>query len=146
MQKAVLDRVAAGKLAIGYNIIGSYALESMSRHTDLALVLPKDYTLVMSRIAAIPARAPHPDAARLFLDYLLSRSGQQYLAKEDMPSVRSDVERPAGLEGASVPMRAIRVSPALLVDRDQLTRRYFLKRWNQAMEEPIDQSGALAAE
>ena len=91
--------------------------------------MPRDYTLVMSRIALIPAAATHPAAAKLFLDFLLSRQGQQFLAARSMPSVRTDVSIPEGLSAPGVPLRAIRVGPALLVDRDGLTRSYFLKRW-----------------
>ncbi len=125
--------VKTGKLALGYNIIGSYARDEVRHNPDLGMVLPRDYTLVMSRIALIPAAAPHPAAAPLFIDFLLSRRGQQFLAARSMPSVRSDVPIPEGLSSPGVPLRAIRVGPALLVDRDALTRRYFLKRWNTAL-------------
>ena len=37
------------------------------------MVIPDDYALVMQRLALIPKRAPHPETARRFLDYLLSR-------------------------------------------------------------------------
>ncbi|MDE2562429.1 MAG: ABC transporter substrate-binding protein [Sphingomonadales bacterium] len=139
--EAMLDDLAAGKLAIAYDVIGSYALEAKEQNPEIGIVLPKDFTLVMSRIAIIPAKAPHSDAARLFLDFLLSRAGQQYLAKADTPSVRPDVAIPQGLRPVNVPMRAIRVSPALLVDRDQLTRRYTLKRWNEAISPSQAQPG-----
>lgn len=125
--------VKAGKLALGYNIIGSYARDEVRHNPDLGMVMPRDYTLVMSRIALIPAAAPHPAAAKLFLDFLLSRAGQQFLAARSMPSVRADVPVPEGLSAPGVPLRAIRVGPALLVDRDALTRRYFLKRWYAAL-------------
>jgi iron(III) transport system substrate-binding protein len=129
----LMQAVRAGKIAIGYNIIGSYARDEVRHDPNLGMVLPRDYTLVMSRIALIPAAAPHPAAARLFIDFLLSRRGQQFLAARSMPSVRSDVPTPEGLSSPGVSLRAIRVGPALLVDRDALTRRYFLKRWNTAL-------------
>src|SRR3981081_4259328 len=41
---------------------------------------------------AILKRAPHPNAARLFLDFLLSREGQTlYVKTMGWPSARSDV-------------------------------------------------------
>jgi iron(III) transport system substrate-binding protein len=131
----LMQAVKAGQIAIGYNIIGSYARDEVRHSPDLGMVMPRDYTLVMSRIALIPAAAPHPAAARLFVDFLLSRKGQQFLAARSMPSVRGDVPSPEGLRAIGVPLRAIRVGPALLVDRDQLTRRYFLKRWQAALDE-----------
>src|SRR5260370_9001066 len=46
--------------------------------------------------AAILKRAPHPNAARLFLDFLLSREGQAlYVATRGWTSARPDVA-PAG--------------------------------------------------
>lgn len=132
--ESVIADVSAGRATIGYNVVGSYAAEEMRRNPNLAVVLPSDYTLVMSRIAIIPARAPHPGAARLFLDYLLSREGQRHLAERSMRSVRSDVPAPASLRSAGIPLRAIRVGPALLVLQDTLTQRHFKRRWQQAIE------------
>ena len=129
----VLQDVIAERAAIGYNIVGSYALGEAERHPELRLVIPRDYTLLMSRIAIIPAAARHPSAAKLFLDFVLSRQGQRHLADNNMPSVRADVSGPPTLQAPGVPLRAIRVGPALLVDQDRLTRQYFIKRWNAAL-------------
>lgn len=136
----LMAAVKQGQVAIGYNVIGSYARDEVRHSRNLGMIMPRDYTLVMSRIALIPAAAPHPAAARLFLDFLLSRRGQQFLAARSMPSVRADVPSPEGLSAPGVPLRAIRVGPALLVDRDELTRRYFLKRWYAALN-PGDAPG-----
>jgi iron(III) transport system substrate-binding protein len=133
----VLGAVKAGRAAIGYNIVGSFALGEVERDATLGMVLPTDYTLLMSRIAIIPAAAPHPSAAKLFLDFLLSQRGQTHLAKVDMPSVRSDVVNPPAFRPAGIRLRAIRVGPGLLVSQDGLTRRYFLKRWETALARPV---------
>lgn len=132
----VLDAVKAGRAAIGYNIVGSFALGEVERDATLGMMLPSDYTLLMSRIAIIPAAAPHPSAAKLFLDFLLSQRGQTHLAKVDIPSVRTDVVNPPALRPAGIRLRAIRVGPGLLVSQDGLTRRYFLKRWEAALARP----------
>lgn len=125
--------VASGRSAMAYDIVGSFALDQVRKNPTLGMVLPRDYTLLMSRIAIIPAAAPHPAAARLLLDFLLSRRGQTYLVDQDMPSVRADVPGPAALNPRGAPLRAIRVGPALLVNQDQLTRRQFLRRWRTAL-------------
>jgi iron(III) transport system substrate-binding protein len=127
----VIQDVSSGRAVIGYNALGSYALDEAQRNPNLGVVFPTDYTLVMSRIAMIPVAARHPNAARLFLDFLLSARGQSLLAHHSMPSVRSDVALPAGLRGSKSPMRAIRVGPELLIAQDKLTRARFLKRWNR---------------
>lgn len=137
----MVQQIADGRLAMGYDIVGSYALEQAERNADLGMIVPRDYTLLMSRIAVIPAAASHPAAAELFLDYLLSRPGQKHLVAEDMPSVRDDVTGPPRLSADGIPLRAIRVGPALLVTQDQLTRQFFLRRWQTALQEGGDAKG-----
>jgi len=129
----IAEDVVHGRSAIGYNIVGSFALDEIRRHPQLGMVLPRDYTLLMSRLAVIPVTASHPAAAKLFLDFLLSARGQRFLATVQMPSVRQDVANPAELSPRDVRLRAIRVGPGLLVHQDQLTRQYMLKRWQKAL-------------
>jgi iron(III) transport system substrate-binding protein len=132
----ILREVSAGRAAFGYNIVGSYALDEVSKNSDLGVIRPRDYTLVMSRIAMIPRQARHPAAARLFLDYLLSKDGQRRLADRHITPARADVPLPAVLKTQGVPLRAIRVGPALLVSGDRLTRAHFLSLWNSAVTQP----------
>ena len=127
----IISDVSAGRSVIGYNVVGSYAIAEMRRNPNLAVVLPADYTLLMSRIAVIPAKAAHPAAARLFLDYLLSRDGQAHLVARAMPSVRRDMVVPPSLRIPDALRREIRVGPALLVVQDQLTRHRFLGEWKR---------------
>ena len=128
----MLDRIVAGDQLIAYNLIGSYAFERAKQEASLGVVLPTDYTIVMSRIAFIPKGAPHPNAARLFLDYLLSREGQMRLAARSLGSVRDDVPANA-IEHESF-FRPIRVGPELLTYLDQAKRNRFLKEWRRALE------------
>lgn len=137
----VISDVSTGRSIVGYNVVGSYAIAEHRRNPDLEVVLPTDYTLLMSRIALIPTGAAHPEAARLFLDYLLSREGQSHLVRRAMPSVRDDVPVPRSLRTPAALRRAIRVGPALLVVQDQLTRRRFLAEWSRL----IHNGGAIGA-
>lgn len=137
----MVQRIASGKDYLGYNLIGSYALSRARRDPAIGVVLPKDYTLVMSRIALISKAATHPNAARLWLDYLLSRRGQELLAnRSELFSIRDDV--PGEYSAAALrktlggSVKAIAVSPALLVYLDRAKRGEFLRRWQQG-------SGAL---
>ena len=132
----MLRAVQRGDAAFAYDIVGSYALEQTRHDPDLGIVLMRDYTLLMSRIALITASAPHPSAARLFIDFLLSPTGQRYLVEESMPAVRDDVPGPPALVRRDVPLRAIRVGPGLLATQDQLTRRGFLRRWQRQAAVP----------
>ena len=71
----MLGRVASGREAIAYNVLGAYALAQARRNPDIGVVFPEDYTLVLSRLQLIARRAARPNAARLWLDHtLLPRS------------------------------------------------------------------------
>ena len=129
----VLGSIVNGHAAIGYDIIGSYALDVVRRNPRIGMVLPRDYSLTMSRIVVIPAAARHPHAAQLFLDLMLSRQGQAALAAEGMPPIRDDVPDPQGLDLKHAPLRAIRVGPGLLVTQDKLTREHFMRKWQAAL-------------
>ncbi|TVO58793.1 ABC transporter substrate-binding protein [Denitromonas halophila] len=134
----MLDHVASGKALIGYNMLGSYAMIRAASDPNLGVVLPRDYTLVMSRVAFIARQARHPNAARLWLDYLLSPRGQGLLSKNPgFYSVRTDVpadevaeELRQRLGGA---FRPIAIGAGLLTYLDQLKRRDFLRQWNDSV-------------
>ena len=132
---AMLERVASGEYLLAYNMVGPYALERAARDPSVGVVLPSDYTLVASRIALIPADARNPEAAKLFLDYLLSRRGQMQLVSRHMTPVRNDVPPPSGARLDPERARAIRVGPELLANLDQLKRLRFLKDWRNALKQ-----------
>ena len=95
----MMERVASGEHLIAYGIFGSYALSRSKKDPNLGIILPKDYTLVTSRVAFISKHAKNPNAAKLFLDYLLSKRGQEIIAnKADLYSLRADVDGEATLK------------------------------------------------
>ena len=131
--ETMLDSVASGKALLAYDILGSYALERAKHEPVLGVVLPSDFTIVVSRIAFIPRAARHPNAARLFLDYLLSRDGQARLAARSLTPAREDAR---GATAPAVPAAALRpipVGPELLAWLDQIKRARFLKQWRRAL-------------
>ncbi len=135
----VLDAVSSGEQLLGVNVLGSYALARKREDPSLEIVYPRDYTLAMSRIALIPKAARHPNAAKLFLDYLLSARGQQLAANvSGLGSVRNDVTGPLTAATLSKELgrklRPVRLGPSLLVYLDQSSRAAFLRRWRAALE------------
>ncbi|WP_354684786.1 ABC transporter substrate-binding protein [Cupriavidus necator] len=135
----MIERIASGELVMGYNLLGSYALSLMERGAAIDVIAPRDYTLVMSRVAFIARRAPRPNAARLWLDYLLSREGQALLAKStsQLYTIRTDtdsVHTAAALsERLGYALKPISVGPGLLAAQDAMRKRAFLARWREAM-------------
>jgi iron(III) transport system substrate-binding protein len=61
-------------------------------------VYPAEGTAIIPDGSAVIANAPHPNAARLFLDFTVSKEGQALVVdKFGRRSVRRDVPTPAGL-------------------------------------------------
>jgi putative spermidine/putrescine transport system substrate-binding protein len=72
----------------------------------LQVVIPKDATIGMLFAEYINALAPHPNAAKLSQDYLLSDEGQILLAKGYAHPARSDVVLPADIKSKLLPESA----------------------------------------
>ncbi|MDB5580286.1 MAG: hypothetical protein JWR80_5462 [Bradyrhizobium sp.] len=128
----MINEVSAGDLLIAYNLIGSYAFERAAHDARFGVIVPKDYVMVMSRVALIARRAAHPASAKLFLDFMLSRRGQSLLARRHMSPVRTDMLSGGG-QLDFVNARPIRVGPALMANLDKLTRERFLKKWSETV-------------
>lgn len=129
--RAMLDDLAAGRTLLAYNVLGSYVESAARRHPELAVVYPRDYTLVASRVAFVAREAPHPDAARAWLDHLLSPRGQQVLESECgllpvLPAMRTTAALRQQLGEAA---RPIVIGPGLLTHLDRSKRAAFLTRW-----------------
>jgi iron(III) transport system substrate-binding protein len=128
----MLEGVSSGELLLAYNVVGSYARERAKHDSALGTIVPEDYTLVLSRIAFVPAAAAHPSLGRAFLDFLLSQEGQTLLAARSLGSVRADV--PTGWAVAPDSARPIHVGPELLLYLDQARRASFLRQWRRAVQ------------
>ncbi|MFL5275331.1 MAG: ABC transporter substrate-binding protein [Myxococcales bacterium] len=134
---AMLERITSGEHLMGFDIFGSYATARQRKDPSLAIVYPKDYTLVMSRVAILPKAAKHPNAAKVFLDHLLSKRGQELVAKAALFSIRDDVQGEATAASLNKEMgqvlKPIPVGPEILESLDQKKRLEFLKKWQQAI-------------
>jgi iron(III) transport system substrate-binding protein len=136
--QGVIEAVASGELALGYNILGSYAAEQARRLPDLGIALPQDFTVVVARVALVPEAARRPDLGANFLAFLLSDEGQRILA-EDMalPALSPGYAGPnsaAALRAAhGAILKPVPVGPGLLAYLDQSRRARFLERWQTAL-------------
>lgn len=132
--EGILERVAQGRALIGYNLLGSYALAYARTHPDIGIVLPRDYTLVISRVAFIPKHATQARAAGRFLDWLLGEAGQSTIASRTTlyaihPLARGPLTAAALQDELGPALRAIPMDPSLLVNLDQARHRRFLQQW-----------------
>jgi iron(III) transport system substrate-binding protein len=134
----MMERISSGENLLGFNIFNSYAALRAKKDPSIGIVLPKDYTLVMSRVMFASKTAKNPNAAKLWIDYILSKRGQAIVANAaELGSIRSDVQgemTAAGYQkqlGAN--LKPIPVSADLLGYLDQAKRLEFLKQWQAAM-------------
>jgi iron(III) transport system substrate-binding protein len=80
--RAVLDRVIGGEYAIGLEMNGTHAAISAAKGAPVAWVPLNPVTMTL-QTAGITANAQHPNAARLFLDFMISRAGQEVFRDRD---------------------------------------------------------------
>lgn len=134
----IIDRVADGRMALGYNILGSYAADQVRQHPDLGMELLRDYTVVVSRVALVPRAARNPELGAQFLAFMMSREGQLILSEKlRLPAISLEVSGEnsarAMQEALGDLLRPVPVSPGLLVYLDQATRQHLIGRWNAAL-------------
>src|SRR5512132_68334 len=135
---AMLERVGSGEHLIAYNVFGSYALARAKKDPSIGWLLPEDYTLITSRVALISGKARAPAGAKLFLDFLLSKDGQEILANQALLyAIRNDVSADASARRVSElvgdRVRPVPIDDSLLATLKPLPRLAFLKEWRAAM-------------
>jgi iron(III) transport system substrate-binding protein len=101
-------------------------------------VLPKDYTLVLSRVMFIGKQAKNPNAAKVWTDYILSTRGQKLIGSDvELFSMRTDVD--AEYTAASLNkqlgnnVKPIPVSSEIVTYLDPKKRLEFLGGWKTAL-------------
>src|SRR5437588_3744997 len=88
--RAVLDRVIAGEYAIGLEMNNTHAAISAAHGAPVRWV-PLDGVTETLQVAGVSAGAPHPNAGRLFVDFMVSRAGQSIFRDADYLPMRPDV-------------------------------------------------------
>lgn len=135
----LMDTVAKGYAVLGYNLLGAYALKRADADPRIGVILPRDYTLVLTRSAFISRLAPNTANARTYMDFILSRQGQEALAqRSEMTVLDSGVtgrHTIAALKhNHDTNFVPIKLEPALMVYLDKWRRQQFLHQWNNALQ------------
>ena len=135
---ALISDVETGKIALGYNVLGSYTRRRVAKGARLQIIYPEDYTLAVVRAAFIARDARNAAGAHVFLEYLMSVRGQQILAtRSDLSAVREEVSGPSArldIKGAALgPLRPIPIGPGLMTYLDKQKRERFLANWRSAL-------------
>ncbi|MHA6691678.1 sensor histidine kinase [Devosia sp. A449] len=133
---AILNGVADGSLALGYNVLGSYAFARKAAGAEIEIVVPDDYVLVLTRAMLIPRDAPHPELGKAFVDFALSPTGQAIAAGATalgsvVPGASGEWTSEAIAARGRGVIQPVALGPALMVSLDQQRRKRFLDSWGE---------------
>ncbi|MBJ7314081.1 ABC transporter substrate-binding protein [Rugamonas sp. CCM 8940] len=133
----MMERISSGENLIGYNVLGSYALVRAKTDPSIGVVMPKDYTLILSRVIFINKAAKNLNGAKLWLDYMLSHRGQTVIANDSkLYAIRADVTgettsadliKQIGKDN----VKPVPVHPIVLQFLGPAKRMAFLKQWKE---------------
>ncbi len=133
----MLEGLSDGRYWLGYNLLGSYALQWAQTHPDIIVQMPSDYALISMRTAFIHRDAPHPEQARAFINFLIGREGQHVVAGETpLYSIRDDITGPFTAQslrdqvGQRLYPQPLDASSLSMLDNAR--RNDFLARWFDA--------------
>jgi iron(III) transport system substrate-binding protein len=93
-----IEKILAGEYAAGFLISSAVGYPQEQKSGGLLkFVLPNDGTLLIGRGVGVLNKAPHPNTAKLFLDFVLSDEGQRAVAEGGLTAYRDGVEGITGL-------------------------------------------------
>ena len=122
----MIEDLAAGKIDILYNVLGSYASARTELADKIDVILPSDFPTTMMRTALISAESNKQATATSFVRYLLS---SQWGAADD-----SGKTLPSLLHATDELQRsAIALEPGLMIFLDRLKRQNFIDEWERAI-------------
>jgi iron(III) transport system substrate-binding protein len=126
----LVEAVASGRAALAFHVLGAFAQRAIRANPSLAVANSAAPQLAVSRIAFVPVSAPHPRAARKFLDYLLSEAGQWALGQSELFPLRAGADTSQPGRGELAPIAIDQGLDALL---DAARRRVFLSEWRSTI-------------
>lgn len=90
----VTDTVKRGERVIAVGALDSYAADARKQGHPIKSIYPTDGTFIIPSPTAIIKGAPHPNAAKLFANFMLSKPAQELFPAGGGYSARTDVGPP----------------------------------------------------
>ncbi len=90
-QDAALLQVARGEFAIGIGLTGRTATQLIKDKQPIAAVWPEDFAVTITNGSPIMAHAPHPNAAKVFANWMLTEAGQNLWRDLGQFPLRADI-------------------------------------------------------
>ena len=127
----VVDDTASGDLvaSLGVDYI---TLDKIGKGATLALAYPPEMLVIPSPIAILK-NSPNADAAKKFVDFVLSKEGQTIVANEGTLPVRADVQVP---EQYKLPSAEEAMKRAMKIDYQQIMaeKEATIKKFTEIMQ------------
>ncbi len=101
--------ISAGEAVIG-PASASTAYQAMDRGNPVSVVHPDDGLVVCVTPSAVPAQAPHPNAAKLFYEWILDQEFSRIMSSDGTEPIRTDVPPRQGVPPITS-LKVIRVTP-----------------------------------
>jgi putative spermidine/putrescine transport system substrate-binding protein len=129
--------VAKGEtpIRITWDYNGLAAIDSFAGNPKATLVVPKSGRFAGVYVQAISAYAPHPNAAKLWMEFLYSDEGQLIWMKGYCHPIRESDLRKRGVVPADLSAKLPDVSGAVFPTLDQLTaaNELITKNWDSVV-------------
>ena len=102
MEGLIKDRFAIGLAAVNDTILPDFLKDGIGKNIKPLDIDNIDYVAIGLEVAMVVNKAPHPNAAKLFINWLLSKEGQTVWSKFaetnsrrlDVPATRPDLVPP----------------------------------------------------
>jgi iron(III) transport system substrate-binding protein len=101
----------AGERGVGMGVSLAAPLLSQARGNPLKIVYPTDGTLAVYSPSAIPKNAPHPNAAKLFMEFAAGPGYAEVTSKYYIMPLRPEVPPPPGAKPFA-DVKLIQATPA----------------------------------
>ncbi|MGE5058784.1 MAG: ABC transporter substrate-binding protein [Betaproteobacteria bacterium] len=109
--------VASGERSVGVNGAEYFYYKTLKQGNPIKMIYPKEGVPLIVSPVAIAKHAPHPNAAKLFMEYIFTKEMQQLLAdKEGLYTGHPDVTYPSD----KPKLKELKLLPA---DADELEKR-----------------------
>ena len=118
------QRVAQGERMVAADGSENAAFRARRKGGAVLPIYPTEGSPVVPTGAAVMAAAPHPNAARLLVHFILSPEGQQILADYGGRSFRPGIAVPEGL-APTAQIKLLHVDPAAVaLESEDIRKRY----------------------
>jgi iron(III) transport system substrate-binding protein len=94
-----LNMVKTGERPIAAGADSQYAREAQAAGHKIAIAFPADGTFAIPASTSIVTGSPHPNAAKLFAQFMLTRETQSLFPENGIYAARTDVAPPPGSPG-----------------------------------------------